>query len=65
MMREIDTYAQVLADATIDTRSPFTIGIFGEWGHGKNQPDAAGRTQALRVECQNCIHDFRPATQST
>src|SRR5580658_9579 len=28
-------YAEVLADAAIDTRGPFTIGVFGEWGTGK------------------------------
>lgn len=30
-----ETYAQVLADAATDTRGPFTIGVFGEWGTGK------------------------------
>lgn len=30
-----DTYARVLASAALDTRGPFTIGIFGEWGTGK------------------------------
>jgi hypothetical protein len=28
-------YARVLALAAIDTRGPFTIGVFGEWGTGK------------------------------
>lgn len=28
-------FAKVLADAVIDTRGPFTIGVFGEWGTGK------------------------------
>lgn len=30
-----ETYSQVLAAAIADTRGPFTIGIFGEWGTGK------------------------------
>jgi KAP family P-loop domain/TIR domain len=29
------SYAEVLANAAIDTRGPFTIGVFGEWGTGK------------------------------
>ena len=32
---EFDSYADVIADAVIDTRGPFTIGVFGEWGMGK------------------------------
>lgn len=28
-------YAEVLAGAALDTRGPFTIGVFGEWGTGK------------------------------
>jgi KAP-like P-loop domain-containing protein/TIR domain-containing protein len=28
-------YARVLAQAALDTRGPFTIGVFGEWGAGK------------------------------
>jgi hypothetical protein len=28
-------YAEVLADAALETRGPFTIGVFGEWGTGK------------------------------
>jgi KAP family P-loop domain len=28
-------YARVLAQAALDTRGPFTIGVFGEWGVGK------------------------------
>lgn len=46
-----NTYAEVLASATLGTPGPFTIGVFGEWGTGKtslmsmicrellNQPD--------------------------
>ncbi|MFK0248180.1 P-loop NTPase fold protein [Amycolatopsis azurea] len=30
-----EVYAQVLAEAATDTRGPFTIGVFGEWGTGK------------------------------
>ncbi|MEU4740462.1 P-loop NTPase fold protein [Actinosynnema sp. NPDC023658] len=30
-----DAYADVLAAAATDTRGPFTIGVFGEWGTGK------------------------------
>lgn len=30
-----DTYAQVLSDVATNTRGPFTIGVFGEWGTGK------------------------------
>jgi predicted KAP-like P-loop ATPase len=30
-----ETYAQVLATAAADTKGPFTIGVFGEWGTGK------------------------------
>jgi hypothetical protein len=30
-----DNYAKVLAGAALDTRGPFTIGVFGEWGTGK------------------------------
>jgi len=30
-----DTYARILAGAATDTRGPFTIGVFGEWGTGK------------------------------
>ena len=30
-----DTYAQILADAAVGTKGPFTIGVFGEWGSGK------------------------------
>ncbi|MEU6155368.1 P-loop NTPase fold protein [Actinosynnema sp. NPDC047251] len=30
-----DVYARVLASAATDTRGPFTIGVFGEWGTGK------------------------------
>jgi hypothetical protein len=30
-----ETYARILAAAASDTRGPFTIGIFGEWGTGK------------------------------
>src|SRR5215469_8047329 len=30
-----DIYARMLASAAIDTRGPFTIGVFGEWGAGK------------------------------
>jgi predicted KAP-like P-loop ATPase len=30
-----ETYSRVLASAALDTRGPFTIGIFGEWGTGK------------------------------
>ncbi|MEV6635374.1 P-loop NTPase fold protein [Actinoplanes sp. NPDC051470] len=29
------TYARVLAGAASETRGPFTIGVFGEWGTGK------------------------------
>jgi hypothetical protein len=29
------SYAEVLAGAALDTRGPFTIGVFGEWGTGK------------------------------
>jgi KAP family P-loop domain len=28
-------YADVLAEVARDTRGPFTIGVFGEWGSGK------------------------------
>jgi hypothetical protein len=28
-------YAKVLADATVNTAGPFSIGVFGEWGTGK------------------------------
>lgn len=28
-------HAKVLGDATVDTREPITIGVFGEWGTGK------------------------------
>jgi hypothetical protein len=30
-----EAYARVLASAAADTRGPFTIGVFGEWGTGK------------------------------
>ena len=30
-----DGYAEVLANAAVDTQGPFTIGVFGEWGTGK------------------------------
>ena len=29
------TYAQVLGEAILNTATPFTIGVFGEWGTGK------------------------------
>src|SRR5262249_28339938 len=32
---EFSSYADVIAEAVIDTRGPFTIGVFGEWGMGK------------------------------
>jgi len=32
---DFDTYAQVLAEAVLETPSPFTVGIYGEWGKGK------------------------------
>ncbi len=30
-----DTYSRILASAATNTRGPFTIGVFGEWGTGK------------------------------
>ena len=30
-----EAYSRVLATAAADTRGPFTIGVFGEWGTGK------------------------------
>jgi hypothetical protein len=30
-----DAYSRVLAAAATDTRGPFTIGVFGDWGTGK------------------------------
>jgi KAP family P-loop domain/TIR domain len=30
-----ETYSRILAAAASDTRGPFTIGVFGEWGTGK------------------------------
>ncbi|MGW5719151.1 P-loop NTPase fold protein [Amycolatopsis sp. NPDC003865] len=30
-----DAYARILAAAATDTRGPFTMGVFGEWGTGK------------------------------
>lgn len=30
-----ETYSQILGTAAKDTKGPFTIGIFGEWGTGK------------------------------
>lgn len=30
-----DVYAQVLSEAILQTPTPFTIGIYGEWGRGK------------------------------
>ncbi|MCP4590384.1 MAG: hypothetical protein GY842_06555 [bacterium] len=31
----LDTYADTIAAAVLGTAGPFTIGVFGEWGHGK------------------------------
>ncbi|WP_430501296.1 KAP family P-loop NTPase fold protein [Micromonospora trifolii] len=30
-----DTYSRIVASAATNTRGPFTIGVFGEWGTGK------------------------------
>lgn len=30
-----ETYSKILSNAAIDTKGPFTIGVFGEWGNGK------------------------------
>ncbi|MFH2056857.1 MAG: P-loop NTPase fold protein [bacterium] len=30
-----NTYAEVLGNAALGTKGPFTIGVFGEWGEGK------------------------------
>jgi len=31
----VSPFARVIAGAAIGTRGPFTIGVYGEWGHGK------------------------------
>jgi hypothetical protein len=49
------SYASVLASAALDTRGPFTIGVFGEWGTGKSslmrlvEGELAGRENVVTV----------------
>ncbi len=31
----LNTFADIVAGAAVGTRGPFTIGVLGEWGHGK------------------------------
>ena len=37
-------HARVIAEAVLGTQSPFTVGIFGPWGHGKTSLLNASRT---------------------
>lgn len=40
----MNEHAQVIAEAVLGTQSPFTVGIFGPWGHGKTSLLNAART---------------------
>lgn len=44
-----DTYSRILAAAASNTRGPFTIGVFGEWGTGK--------TSLMRLIERQLSHD--------
>lgn len=40
----MNEHARVIAEAVLGTQSPFTIGVFGAWGHGKTSLLNAART---------------------
>lgn len=53
----LDPYANTIAAVALGTEGPFTIGVFGDWGHGKTSLLRLAMRTTRTPHDPACCHD--------